>query len=178
MISAEDGQVPSTVITPAKTAKTELPPVMKARRRPAVSQSQPVPVDTVDTIQAELASWVRSVLSLEELQPLGRKYRTFIPLRWGSKAVESHSMHEKGFKFRGEEDLLKIHHGSGEVVFSNGDIYSGQFVDGLRHGQGLLRIKKELMRNIMGEMVDSKVSFIEGSFVADKLEGPGMVSRD
>ena len=50
-----------------------------------------------------------------------------------------------------------------------------QFADGLRHGQGLVRIKKELMRNIMGEMIDSKGSFIEGSFVADKLEGPGMV---
>ena len=39
----------------------------------------------------------------------------------------------------------------------------------------MMRINKELMRNIMGEMIDSKVSFIEGSFVADKLEGPGMV---
>ena len=51
-----------------------------------------------------------------------------------------------------------------------------QFDDGLRHGQGVLRIKKELTRNVMGEMIDSKVSFIEGSFVADKLEGPGTVS--
>ena len=131
----------------------------------------------VDSMQAELATWVKSVQTLEEQQPLGTKYRTFIPLRWGSKAVESHSMHERGLKFRGQEDLLKKYHGSGEVVFSNGDSYSGQFADGLRHGQGLVRIKKELMRNIMGEMVDSKVSFIEGSFVADKLEGPGMVSR-
>ena len=130
----------------------------------------------VDSMQAELATWVKSVQTLEEQQPLGKKYRTFIPLRWGSKAVESHSMHERGIKFRGQADLLKKYHGSGEVVFSNGDVYSGQFVDGLRHGQGMVRIKKELMRNIMGEMVDSKVSFIEGSFVADKLEGPGLVS--
>ena len=130
----------------------------------------------VDSMQAELATWVKSVQTLEEQQPLGKKYRTFIPLRWGSKAVESHSMHERGIKFRGQADLLKKYHGSGEVVFSNGDFYSGHFVDGLRHGQGMVRIKKELMRNIMGEMVDSKVSFIEGSFVADKLEGPGLVS--
>ena len=40
----------------------------------------------------------------------------------------------------------------------------------------MLRIKKELTRHVMGEMIDSKVSFIEGPFVADKLEGPGTVS--
>ena len=186
VIRPDDGEVPSQVMSPVnvntvkivntvKTVKTEVPPALKARSSPSVSQGQPV--DNMQ-VQAELASWVRSVLNLEEQKPLGEKYRTFIPLRWGSKAVESHSMHERGLTVRGQEDLLKTHHGSGEVVFSNGDIYSGQFVDGLRHGQGLVRIKKELMRNIIGEMVDSKVSFIEGSFVADKLEGPGMVSSD
>ena len=187
-------------------AKTDLTPPVKARR--GREASQPV----VERMEAELARWVDSVQSLEERQPLGTKFRTFIPLRCGSKAVESHSMHERGFNYRGQEDFMKKPHGSGEVVFSNGDIYSGQegfhfklnkkasqkaskdenlnllhfnllnetfsqFVDGLRHGQGLLRIKKELTRNIKGEMVDSTVSFIEGSFVADKLEGPGLVSK-
>ena len=147
---------------------------VKARRRTEV---RPPVVPVMDSMQTELASWVKSVQSLEERQPLGPRYRTFIPLRGGSKAAESHSMHERGLHYRGQEDLLKKPQGSGEVVFSNGDSYSGQFVDGLRHGQGMVRIKKELMRNIMGEMIDSKVSFIEGSFVADKLEGPGMVSR-
>ena len=98
---------------------------VKARRRTDVRQ----PVDTVDTVdnmQAELARWVKSVQTVDDRQPLGTKFRTFIPLRYGSKAVESHSMHEKGLQYRGQEDLLKKPQGSGEVVFSNGDIYSGQ----------------------------------------------------
>ena len=96
---------------------------VKARRRTEVRQ--PV-VPVLDSMQAELARWVKSVQSLEERQPLGPKYRTFIPLRCGSKAVESHSMHERGLKWRGQAELVKKYQGSGEVVFSNGDIYSGQ----------------------------------------------------
>ena len=61
------------------------------------------------------------------------------------------------------------------LIDRDGEVYCGQFVNGLRHGPGLVRIKSQLTRNVMGEMIDSKVSFIEGSFVADKLEGPGMV---
>ena len=98
---------------------------VKARRRTDVRQ----PVDTVDTVdnmQAELARWVKSVQTVDDRQPLGTKFRTFIPLRYGSKAVESHSMHERGLKFRGQLDSLEKPHGSGEVVFSNGDTYSGQ----------------------------------------------------
>ena len=100
-------------------AKTQVAPPVKARRRPEV-------VQPVDSMQAELSRWVRSVQSLEDQQPLGTKYRTFIPLRCGSKAVESHSMHERGLKWRGRAELVKKYQGSGEVVFSNGDIYSGQ----------------------------------------------------
>ena len=118
LISPDDGEVSSPVMSPA--AKTDLTPPVKARR--GREASQPV----VERMEAELARWVNSVQSLEERQPLGTKFRTFIPLRCGSKAVESHSMHERGFNYRGQEDFMKKPHGSGEVVFSNGDIYSGQ----------------------------------------------------
>ena len=130
---------------------------------------------TQNAVQTELAKWIKSVVCLDEQKPLGGKYRTFIPLRVGSKAIEDHSMHDKGWKYQGERDILGKPHGSGEVTFSNGDIYSGQFVDGLRHGTGLLRVRVLVARNIMGEMTDSKVSFIECCFVSDKIEGPGMV---
>ena len=115
-IRGDDGEVRSPALSPAKT---EPPSAVKARRRTEASQP-------VDRMQAELAKWVNSVQTLEEQQPLGTKFRTFIPLRCGSKAVESHSMHDRGLKYRGQVDFMKKPHGSGEVVFSNGDIYSGQ----------------------------------------------------
>ena len=61
------------------------------------------------------------------------------------------------------------------LIDRDGEVYCGKFVNGLRHGPGLVRIKSQLTRNIMGEMTDSAVNFIECSFVADKMEGPGMV---
>ena len=61
----------------------------------------------------------------------------------------------------------------------NGDSFSGQFRDGLRHGPGLLRLDTrdlEVARLIRGEVTMMKVTSLEGEWVAESLEGPGTVS--
>lgn len=129
----------------------------------------------MDSGQEEIGNWIKNIQTIEEESPLGHKYRSFIPLRLGCKPVETHSMLDKNWSYQGELDIFGKPHGHGEVIFSDGETSRGRFVDGLRHGPGVVRVKSDLSRNISGEMTDSRVSFIECNFVADKIEGPGKV---
>ena len=67
----------------------------------------------------------------------------------------------------------------GSVRWRNGDSFTGQFSDGLRHGPGLLRLDTrdlEVARLVRGEVTMMKVTSLEGDWVVESLEGPGTVS--
>ena len=99
------------------TVLTALSPDRTASSKP-VRQRTSSGSDMMDnTVKAEIARWIKAVETLDSRQPLGAKYRTYLPLRVGSKPVETHSMHDKGWKYQGEMDISKKPHGSGEVIF-------------------------------------------------------------
>ena len=67
----------------------------------------------------------------------------------------------------------------GSVRWRNGDSFSGQFREGLRHGPGMLRLdtsELEVARLVGGEVTMMEVTSLEGDWVVESLEGPGTVS--
>ena len=68
---------------------------------------------------------------------------------------------------------------TGAVRWRNGDSFTGQFREGLRHGTGLLRLDTsdlEVARLVRGEVTMMEVTSLEGDWVVESLEGPGTVS--
>jgi hypothetical protein len=50
-------------------------------------------------------------------------------------------MFVNGDKYDGEYDENGLISGSGKMIYSNGDIYSGDFLQGLMHGSGKMSFK-------------------------------------
>ena len=77
-------------------------------------------------------------------------------------------------------------HGAGKLIYANGDVYSGEFEDGSKHGSGqlTLAIKKEekkekdetaVVDKIMkaGATIEESAGIYIGEFYKDEMHGNG-----
>ena len=99
-----------------------------------------------DMMHEQLLQWKASLEIWDENKLLGTKYKTYIPLKVGSKSADHHSMKETNLNYAGEENFHRKPHGQGKVIFENGDWMCGEFRDGLRQGQGTVKTGVELAR--------------------------------
>ncbi|MBQ7226600.1 MAG: AAA family ATPase [Clostridia bacterium] len=98
--------------------------------------------------------------------------------------------YKDGGVYEGDGTLFtKKRHGKGKMVYANGDIYEGEWVDDVRSGQGTLTRKKYLSQNYCytgewkNDMQNGKGTLTEGNriyegdFVNGKYEGKGRLTQ-
>ena len=88
-----------------------------------------------DMMHEQLLQWKASLEIWDENKLLGTKYKTYIPLKVGSKSADHHSMKETNLNYKGEENFHRKPHGQGKVIFENEDCMCGKFRDGMSQGQ-------------------------------------------
>jgi hypothetical protein len=78
----------------------------------------------------------------------------------------------KGGKYSGESIQSKLPHGNGEIIYSNGDKYTGEWKFGLYDGKGFkLNFKNKGISN--GKINGTEEYCYEGEFKKDNFEGFG-----
>lgn len=91
--------------------------------------------NTNSAMKDEIFNWLASVGEWKDTHQLGSKYRSYLPVRSGTKPIDPHSLLKtilNDTRYKGEVDSHnRKPNGNGEMMFSNGDWYCGQFQAGI-----------------------------------------------
>ena len=137
------GDTPSSPTQTAHSSISETSEMQKKRQykydrskinlpiNPKLSNSK----DSINCIMKdEILKWLENVGSWKDSHQLGSKYRSYLPVRSGTKPIDPHSLLESYTngedvsRYTGDVDVHnKKPNGNGEMMFKNGDWFCGQF---------------------------------------------------
>ena len=89
---------------------------------------------STSAMENDILKWLENVTSWRDCHQLGSKYRSYLPVRSGTKPIDPHSLlktctnGEDMLQYTGDVDVHnKKPNGNGEMIFENGDWFCGQF---------------------------------------------------
>ena len=101
------------------------------------------------------------------------------------RPVGNTNLSQPGYKYEGERNERGERHGNGKAVLPNGDVYEGQYKNGMRHGKGQYIFNDQNGAKYVGDYKDNRKngfgtffypdgSRYEGFWKDDKRHGRGI----
>ena len=118
----------------------------------------------MDSMFITLKKWLDLVTKWSSDPLEGVKGKASGSVLAGTKPTDPYPrLRDELYLYEGETNFFDKPHGKGTVSYDNGDIFTGEFKDGLRHGYGTLKV------------VEGPKAYLDGNYVRDRLEGKGKI---